>query len=50
MKNHKQQKWHIDDPVTVIHTYASASAGADGSNWIKELADEWKNPFLVVDS
>ncbi|MCD4848444.1 MAG: 3-dehydroquinate synthase [Candidatus Aegiribacteria sp.] len=40
--------WHINDPMTVIHTYAGA--GADGSNWIKELTDEWKNPFLVVDS
>ncbi len=50
MKNHKSQKWHIDDPMTVIHTYASASERTDGLNWIKELTDEWKNPFLVVDS
>jgi len=48
----KNLELHIDDPVTVIRTYPNpdTGAGADGLNWIRELADEWKNPFLVVDS
>lgn len=41
---------HINDPVTVVRTYASAGTSSDGSNWIKELTDEWKSSFLVVDS
>lgn len=48
----KNLKLHIDDPVTVIRTYPNpnSSAGADGLNWIRELTDEWKSSFLVVDS
>lgn len=50
MKDLKLQRWHINDPVSVIRTYPSASPRADGLNWIRELTDEWKNPFLIVDS
>ena len=50
MSRMKNLKLHIDDPVTIVRTYASASASANELNWIRELTDEWKNPFLVVDS